>query len=390
MSMVDWLAEANQMLPETVELRRRIHRHPELSGCERRTQALVMDRLRALGLAPEAVADTGVVCDVAGTGEGPVVALRADMDALPLDEQTNVEWISQEPGCMHACGHDMHTAALLGAASLLARHRDAFRGRVRLLFQPDEEMNGGAQRMIDAGCLAGVSAVFGAHVAPELRCGSVAFCPGKAYAASNPFDIVVRGSGAHGAEPHLGVDALEAACAVVEQLQTIVSREVSPLEPAVITVGSLHAGTAGNILAEEARLSGILRCYGPGMRARLTERIRQVAAQTAAARRATAETTIHWSYGGVINDPEATRFAQAEARRLLGAASVEDYPPTLTTEDFGAFLERTPGTFWHLGVGREGAENAPLHSPRFDPDERALAAGMAMHAALAVGWLGKR
>ena len=385
--MGSFLQEASGIAAGMIDIRRRIHRRPEPGRREVQTAALVEDELRALGLSPRRAAGTGVTADITGMLPGPVVALRADMDALPIRESTGLPYASENDGWMHACGHDLHTAALLGAARLLCARRGQLRGTVRLLFQPDEENDGGAERMIAEGCMNGVSAVFGAHCAPELPCGTVAFCPGKAYAASNPFDIIVHGRSAHGAEPHLGTDAVSAAAAVVTALHSIVDRELDPFEPAVITIGRFQAGSARNVIADEARLSGILRCFGPQMRARLTERVRAIAEGTARAHGAEAEVSFVWGYGGIINDPGATRFARETAGSLLGPEQVTDYPPTLTTEDFGFFLDKAPGTFWHLGVGRPGTGCTPLHTPTFDPDEDALVPAAALHAQIAWRWL---
>ncbi|MBQ8087515.1 MAG: amidohydrolase [Clostridia bacterium] len=382
--MKQLLTDARAMLPEMIEIRRDIHMHPELGRKEKRTQALVIRALEALGLQPRVVADTGVMADIVGGQSGKNIALRADMDALPLDERTGCAFASQTPGAMHACGHDLHTTALLGAAKLICARRDMLRGTVRLLFQPDEEMDGGAQRMIDEGCMEGIDYVYGAHVAPELPAGNVAVCSGKAYAASNPFDIRVFGSGAHGAEPHLGTDALTTACAIVMELQTLVSRELDPLNPAVITIGALTSGTARNILAQGAELHGICRSYGQETRAFLSRRIGEIAEHIALAHGARAETSVQWGYAGIINNPDATYAIEQTARALLGEGCVSAYPPTLTTEDFGAFLNHASGSFWHLGVGRTGADNPPLHSPFFNPDENALAIAAAMHAAIAL------
>ena len=385
--MFPLLDEAARLQPELIALRRDLHRHPELGRAETRTAQRVEAELHAAGVSPLRVADTGVVGTLQGALPGRCVALRADMDALPVQEDTGLPFSSENAGVMHACGHDLHTAALIGAARILAAHRDQLRGSVKFFFQPDEEGNGGAQRMINDGCMEQVDAVFGAHVAPELPAGTVAVCPGAAYAASNPFDIVVRGRGAHGAEPNLGADAIAAGSAIVTAIQSLVSREISPLDSAVVTIGSFHAGTARNILAGEARLSGILRCFGQPMRERLTRRLTTMVEGIAAAMGVTAEVAIQWGYAGVVNDPQMAELVRTSALRLLGSSNVSAAQPSLTTEDFGAFLAHAPGCYWHIGVGRPEENSAPLHSPKFNPDESAIGLTAALHAQIALDFL---
>lgn len=224
------LTEAAAIEHELIALRRDIHRHPELGRTEHVTSARILAELDALGIETRRAADTGVMGILKGAHPGKCVALRADIDALPIQEASCVPFASEIPGIMHACGHDMHTAALLGAARLLVSHQSELHGSVKFLFQPDEEGDGGAQRMVDDGCMENVDAIFGMHVCPELPAGTIAIHPGKAYAASNPFDLIIRGKSSHGAEPYLGVDAIAAASAIVGALQTIVSRNVSPLD----------------------------------------------------------------------------------------------------------------------------------------------------------------
>ena len=386
--MTDLLNEAAAIEPRLIALRRDLHRHPELGRHEFQTAQRVENELRALGLKTRRIADTGVIGLLRGESDGPCIALRADMDALPIQERCGLDYASECPGVMHACGHDMHTAALIGAAGLLVRHRAELHGSVRFLFQPDEEGDGGAQRMVDEGCMEGVTAVFGAHVAPELPVGKVAVHAGSAYAASNPFDIIIRGQSAHGAEPHLGADAIVAASAMVSALQTLVSRAVSPLDSAVVTVGSFHAGTARNIIADEARLSGIIRCFGQERRRMLADRMTALVNGIASAHGVRAELNIVWGYDGVINDFTMTERLRGCAISMLGRSAVVDETfPTLTTEDFGAFLSAAPGSYWHLGVGRPGMENAPLHNPDFHPDESALRIAAALHASLVLDFL---
>lgn len=385
--MMSLWEEAAFLQPRMVALRRDIHRHPELGRAEKMTATTVETELRALGIQTRRVAQTGVMGILKGAQPGGCVALRADMDALPIQEQTGLPFASEAPGVMHACGHDLHTAALLGAAALLAHRRNDLSGEVRFLFQPDEEGDGGAQRMMDEGCMESVDAIFGAHVAPELPAGTVAVRPGKAYAASNPFDILVRGRGSHGAEPHLGRDAIVAASAIVGQIQTLISRELDPLDAAVISIGSFHAGTARNVVADKAHLSGIIRCFGSETRLRLTNRLKSLIQGIAEAHGVQADIRIQWGYAGVVNDPAMTRHVRRCAADLLGQDSIAEYVPTLTTEDFGAFLEVAPGSFWHLGTGLPNASNAPLHSPFFNPDESALSLAAALHAKIAMDFL---
>ena len=379
--MIDFLSEAAGIEAELIALRREIHRQPELGRCEKKTAQLIERELSALGIPCRHTAETGMIGELTGSLPGPIVALRADMDALPIQEQSEADYASVIPGMMHACGHDLHTAALLGAAKLLSAHKANLRGSVRFLFQPDEEGDGGAKRMIEDGCMEGVSAVFGAHVAPEIPCGKAGVRFGKAYAASNPFDIVLRGKSSHGAEPHLGTDVIIASSALVSAIQTLISRETSPLDSAVISIGSLHAGTARNIIADEAKLSGIIRCFGPDMRRTLTDRLAAMTYAVAAAHGCEAEIKIQWGYSGIINDDAMTAHVQSSAAHLLGAENIiiED-SPSLTTEDFGEFLSCAPGTFWHIGVGRPNMENPPLHNPHFNPDENALKIAAALHA----------
>lgn len=389
--MIDFLAEAARIESELIALRREIHRHPELGRCEENTLHLVECELSMLDIPCRRVAETGLVGELTGAFPGPIVALRADMDALPIQEQNESDYASEVPGVMHACGHDLHTAALLGAAKLLAAHKNELHGSVRFLFQPDEEGDGGAKRMIDEGCMDGVSAVFGAHVAPEFPCGKVGIRYGKAYAASNPFDITLWGKSSHGAEPHLGTDTIIAAGALVSAIQTLVSRETSPLDSAVISIGSLHAGTARNIIADEAKLSGIIRCFGPDMRKTLTDRLTAMTHAIAAAHGCQAEIKIQWGYSGIINDDAMTAHVQKSAYDLLGAENVvNEASPSLTTEDFGEFLGCAPGTFWHIGVGHLNEENVPLHNPRFNPDEGALKIAAALHSQIIWDYLNRQ
>lgn len=376
---MDFLQEARALGPWILEQRRALHRCPEHGNREFRTSAYLCQVLTELGLAPKRLLDTAVLADLAGEKPGPVIALRADMDALPVQEATGLPYASENPGMMHACGHDLHMAALLGTARLLASHRAELPGVVRFLFQPDEELDGGAARMIDAGCLEGVSQVYGAHVRPDLPAGMVGTCSGPFYAASNPFAITLRGKSAHGAEPQNGADAIVAGAQIVTALQTLVSRRMAPTAPAVITVGTFHAGTQCNIVAGEAVLEGILRTFGQENRRFLTEALTDLVRGIAASMGVEAQVEITWGYPGVVNHREQADLVRRAAQTLLGPERVTEDQPRMVSEDFGYYLLERPGCFFHMGVGGP----APLHSDRFCPEEWPLPDLSALHAQIA-------
>ena len=385
------LKEARAAADEAVALRRAIHRHPELGNQEFQTSALIERTLLAQGWEVSRPMGTAVVALLRGSQPGRTVAFRADMDALPIEEASGVPFKSEVPGAMHACGHDLHVAGLLGAARVLSRHREALRGNVKLLFQPDEEGNGGAQRMIAAGCLEAprVDAVFGAHVDPDLPAGCFGIKYGKAYAASNMFTITIHGAGCHGASPDEGIDAVAIGAQVVGALQQIVSRRVAPTDSAVVTVGAFHAGTAGNVIADTAVLKGIIRTLGPETREKVCRLFRETVDGVCAAMGARAEIEIVESYPGVVNWPAESDLARGVAEELLGADRVRVLDaPTMGTEDFGCFIREIPGCFYMIGVRNPelGAVH-PLHSPRFIADEAALPVLIAVHAGIALKYL---
>lgn len=378
----DYLSAARDAAAELTELRHAIHRHPELGNGERETSARVEAFLQALGLEVERPFGTAVVGRLRGAKPGTAVALRADMDALPIREETGAAFASEIPGVMHACGHDVHTAALLGAAKLLAARRQTLPGTVVFLFQPDEEGDGGARRLIEAGAIDGVDAVFGGHVSPEYPAGHIAVRYGKFYAAADMFDIVVRGKSAHGAEREKGIDALGAAAAVVGALLALPER--LPGERSVVTVGSFHAGTARNILADRAELSGILRTLGQDTRETMRAWLRSAVEDAVRPFGASADLNLRAGYPGVVNHDDMTLLAQDAAAALLGADRVHTIAgPTMTTEDFGCFLLERPGSFYHIGAGCP----LPLHSAGFLPDDAAVVTAAAVHAAVAETYL---
>ena len=383
------LTQARAVSDRAIALRRAIHRHPELGNGEFETSGLIARTLEGLGWAVERPVGTAVVATLTGGRPGGTVALRADMDALLIQEATGLEFQSETPGVMHACGHDFHCAGLLGAAMLLTERRETLHGRVRLLFQPDEEGSGGARRMIEAGCLEGVDAVFGAHVDPDLPAGTAGFKYGKMYAASDVFRVVVRGEGCHGASPHEGIDAIAVAAQLVTALQQIVSRRLDPVDAAVITVGSLHAGAQANVVADAAELQGIMRTLGPETREKVKGLFRQTVEGVCAAMGAGAEIAIRESYPGVVNDDTMVGFAKETAVGILGGDSVTILgAPTMATEDFGYFTQAVPGAFYKIGVRNPGiGATYPIHSPKFIADEAAMANLIALHAGIALKYL---
>ena len=375
--MTDFLSEAASLQSFLQAVRQTLHRAPELGNQEIRTSAYLRSILEPLGLTVENPFGTALCATLHGARPGRTVALRADMDALPVAEATGAEFSSRTPGVMHACGHDIHMTAAVGAAILLAAHREILCGSVRFLFQPDEEGCGGAQRFVDAGCLRGVDAVFGAHVSPELPLGSVGIRYGKFYAASDTFSITVHGKSAHGAEPEKGIDALQAAARLAVRLVDL--RSALNGERCAVTVGTLQAGTAINVVADTAQLTGILRTLGPDSRARMRALVTDAAAEIAAQTSTQIDVQLHASYPGVVNDDGASQLVYDTAVHLLGEPNVAVLQqPTLMTEDFGYYLSAARGCFYHVGAGCA----APLHSPQFLPDIRAAVTAAALHAAV--------
>jgi hippurate hydrolase len=366
-----------------VALRRDIHSEPELGFDTEKTAEKVLAALDGLPLEIQTgVAQNGVVATLRGEEEGPTVALRADMDALPIQEETGLPFASEVEGKMHACGHDGHTSMLVGAAHALSGMRDRLEGSVKFVFQPAEEGGGGGRVMVDEGVADDVSSIFALHLWPGLPFGNVATKAGPIMAAADAFEMEIRGPGGHGAMPHLAADAVVIAAQVVTVLQTIVSREVDPVEPAVLTIGEIGAGTAFNIIPEKARLAGTVRTFNPDLRERMPGRIEAVARGVAKGMRGDAYLDYTFSYPVTVNDQDAAERALGVAEGLFGGQSVLELSnPSMTSEDFAYFLERVPGAFMWLGVGEDVSG---LHTPQFAFDEGILPRGSALLAALAV------
>ena len=364
---------------ELVAWRRDLHAHPELAYEEHRTAAFVAEKLRSFGVdeVHTGIGGTGVVGVLrAGRGERSI-ALRADMDALPIGEETGLPWASRHAGRMHACGHDGHTTMLLGAARYLAETR-RFDGTVYLIFQPAEEGLAGAKAMLDDGLLERFPAerVFGMHNWPWLEAGRFAVHEGPVMAASDEFRIRLRGKGCHAAMPHLGRDPIVAGAALVQALQTLVSREADPLEALVVSVTCFNAGDAYNVIPETADLVGTVRCFRPELRDRTEERLEAVTAAIAEAHGISAEVTYRRGYPATTNAPEEARLCAEVAAEIAGAERVvRDPPPSMGAEDFAFMLERRPGAYVWLGQG--GAEEGRLlHSPHYDFNDEVLPHGV--------------
>ena len=380
-------AEIEERFGERISaLRRDIHREPELGFDTEKTAQKVLDALDGLPLEIQTgVARNGIVATLVGENEGPTVGLRADMDALPITEETDLPFSSEVDGKMHACGHDGHTSMLVGAAHTLSGMRDRLNGTVKFFFQPAEEGGGGGRVMVEEGAADGLDSIFALHLWPGLPFGTVATKAGPIMAAADAFEMEVRGTGGHGAMPHLSADAVVIAAHVVTALQTVVSREVDPVEPAVLTVGEIGAGTAFNIIPERARLGGTVRTLNEGLRKTMPGRIEAIAQGVARGMRADAHLDYTFSYPVTRNDAEAAGRALKTAGDLFGEESVLELAnPSMGAEDFAYFLEKIPGAFVWLGVG-EGVSG--LHTPQFAFDEKILARGAALLAALALNRL---
>jgi amidohydrolase len=364
---------------DLVAIRRDLHQHPEVAFDEHRTARVIAQHLQSLGLEPRFVATTGVVAEIEGAKPGPIVALRADTDALPILEQSGVEFASRYPGVMHACGHDMHVAILLGAAEILSQTRHELEGRIRLIFQPAEETTQGAQALVEAGIVEGVEAIFGLHNHPGLPAGKVAFRAGPLMAASDRLQITVLGKGGHAAQPHLSVDPVVAAAGILTGLQTLVSRVVDPLEPLVVSIGHLTAGSTFNVIPDTALMEGTVRYYNPALRPVLPEQLKSSVIGIAQGYRCDAEIEYLHMVPPVNNDTRLNELALGCAIELLGEENTLPAERSLGAEDFAVYQEHVPGCFFWLGSGGPHG----WHHPGFTVDENALEVGARLLARIA-------
>ena len=369
-----------------VAWRRELHRHPEIAHKEEWTSAYLRDHFKKLGLPAKSLAGTGLRAVLKGRPGGKTVALRTDMDALPLQEEGDKKFRSLNMGAAHACGHDGHMAVLMAAAELLAKRKERFKGNVVFICQPAEELPpGGAQLMIKAGALEGVGAIFGLHLWQGLPTGTVGIVKGPMMAQSDNFRITVKGRGGHGSMPQAIVDPILTAAELVVNLQSIVSRNVDPLKPAVLSFGTIHGGTVYNIIPNEVKLSGTVRMFDPKIQTLMKKRLREIVEGTCAAFKAAADFEYEEGYPPLVNDPASVDFVLAVVEKALGEENIIAVDPVMGGEDFAYYLQEVPGAFFFLGAG-DGTKY-PHHHPAFDIDEKALPPAAFLMTALALEYL---
>lgn len=375
-----WNDALSPMMDHVIALRRHFHQHPELSGLEQATKARVVGELEALGIPAVTFQGNHGVMGILRNGDGPCIALRADMDALPIQEQVELPFASRTPGVMHACGHDVHTAILLGSARYLSTHLDQWQGTVKLFFEPAEETIGGARAMVEQGCLTNprVDYVIGQHVNPRYPAGIFFAKGGAVSGASDTIRLQVQGQRAHGAYPEAGVDAILVTGHIVTALQSLISRNISPLDSAVLTFGTVQGGTAGNVICGDVTLEGTLRTLSPTVRTQLLDRLRTLPGLMAESMGGTAEVAIAPGYQPVINDEATYPLLEGVAAGLLTEANIiRRTQPSLGVDSFGYFMQDTPGIYYDIGSGVGTA----LHTDTFLVDEGCLMTGIMLQCA---------
>ena len=373
-----------------LNMRREFHMNPEPSLQEYETSKRIKAELEKDGIECEIVADTGVVATIHGANSGKTVALRGDIDALAVIEQTGKEYASKVHGLMHACGHDSHGAMLLGAAKVLNRMKDEINGTVKLFFQPGEEVVLGAKKMIAAGVMEGVDAIMGIHVSSDVPSGQISADSGARMASGDMFKITVTGKGGHGARPEQCIDAVVVGSAVVMNMQSLVSREFSPFDPLVVTIGSIQSGTRFNVIAPRAVIEGTVRYYNPEFKEKVPAAIERIAKVTAEAYRATAEMEYSNLVKITINDDACTSIAREAAGKIVGKENVVETPPATGGEDFSEFSSIVPGVMCNLGArNEEKGTTYPHHHGKFDVDEDVFVGGVAFYAQYALDFLDK-
>lgn len=390
MMTIDFMAEAKAMRAELIERRRDFHRHPELAFEELRTAGIVADELGQLGLEVQTgVGKTGVVGILEGAGDGPTLLYRADMDALPIEEENSADYASSESGKMHACGHDGHTAIALGIAKLLSNHRRRLNGRVKFVFQPAEEVGGGALAMIEDGALESPSPdrALGIHLWNDLEVGKVSVVSGPVMSGAGMFEITVTGRGGHGAMPHQTADPIVCAAQMITALQSIVSRNADPLDTVVLSIGKIGGGSARNVIPQSVTFGGSFRIFREDTRAMVAARIHEIAAGTATAMGCRADVTLGAGIGAVVNDDEVAAHTRAVFASLGDVVSAVEQP-WMASEDVGLLMERSPSAYLLVGSANHERElDYPHHHPRFDFDEDVLSLSVGLMSAVIADYL---
>ncbi|MBM3285174.1 MAG: amidohydrolase [Candidatus Aminicenantes bacterium] len=386
-NIADLKDEISALAGEVVRWRRDFHRHPEIANQETRTSGVIRRFFEDLGFPVRSAAGTGLIAVLEGAKRGKTVALRADMDALPLQEEGEKEYKSLNPGAAHACGHDGHMAILMGAAKILAGRKGHLQGRVVFLFQPAEERPpGGAKRMLEEGALDGVDAVFGLHLWQPLPAGSIGIVKGPMMAQSDEFSLLVKGKGGHGSMPHTAIDPILVASQIVVNVQTIVSRNIDPLKPCVVSFGTVSGGTVFNIIPSEVSLSGTVRSFDASVQDLAERRLREIAGETARAFGASCILNYVKGYPALVNHAEMVDFVTGVAAKVLGESCHKPIEPIMGGEDFAYYLEKVLGAFFFFGAG-DGCP-FPHHHPAFEIDEKALPQAVLLMTSLALEFLG--
>lgn len=385
--------EAEKLYPEAVKIRRNLHRHPELGFKEVRTAKVVADYLRALKLdVTEGVGKTGVVAILDGSQKGQTIALRADMDALPIQEETGLDFSSENPGVMHACGHDAHTAMLLAVAKLLSSMKSKLKGRVKFIFQPAEELShGGATLMCQEGVVDDVDAIFGLHIWPNIDTGYIGVLSGPMMASADYGYVTIKGKAGHGSQPHNAIDACVIAAQAIMAIQTVASRQIDVLEPAVISVGTISGGTAPNVIADEVKFAFTVRTLSKETRKKVPELVERTIKGITESAGATYEFNYDYCLPPTINSQEPVAVVEQVGRQLLGEDKVIKLSkPVMGSEDFSFFQEKVPGAYFFLGGKNEEKGIFPLaHNSLYNFDEDAILTGISMMAAIAYRFLSK-
>ncbi|MBE9044877.1 amidohydrolase [Pleurocapsales cyanobacterium LEGE 10410] len=370
---------AQNFAPRLIEIRRHIHAHPELSGEEHQTSAYIAGVLSSYGLnVKEAVGKTGVVGELAGSGsDRRTLAIRTDMDALPIQEYPNSDFASLKPGIMHACGHDVHSTLGLGTAMVLSQLSNNLPGNVRFLFQPAEETALGAKWMVEDGVMEGVDAIYGVHVFPSIPVHRIGIRYGALTSAADELEIIIQGESGHGARPHQAIDAVWIAAQVVVSLQQAISRTQNPLHPIVLSIGQIEGGRAPNVIADRVRMVGTVRSLHPESHANLPEWVESIVQGVCQTYGAKYQVDYRRGVPSVQNDQTLTQIVESATREAWGDDSVQILPePSLGAEDFSVYLDKVPGCMFRLGVGYQDKTNYPLHHPKFEVDEGAIVTGV--------------